>query len=112
MGIDEPTSRVSTRSILLAVVILVVGLGAVIWAIQLSQQPGAGPTSSNPDIPRVSMAEAKTAWEDGTAVFVDVRGKTVYDSAHIPGAISIPLDSVQQQLDSLDPGAWIIPYCT
>jgi hypothetical protein len=109
---NEQRSSLSNGTILLAAIILIAGLGAVIWAIQLGQQPDAGPTSSNPVIDRVSMADAKTAWEAGTAVYIDVRAKNAYDSAHIPGAISMPLDTVEQQLNSLDPQAWIIPYCT
>jgi ArsR family transcriptional regulator len=63
-------------------------------------------------VPRVTLAEAKAALDDGTAIFVDVRGDDVYALSHIPGAVSIPLNDLETRLDELDPEQWIITYCT
>jgi hypothetical protein len=109
---NQNRTRSSPTVMILAGIILLAGTGLVIWALQLAQEPGAEPQINNPVISRVNMADAINAWEQETAIFVDVRDQDVYASAHIPGAISIPLDSIQQQLNTLDPGAWIIPYCT
>ncbi len=63
-------------------------------------------------IQRVSLEEAKQAFDEGTAVFLDVRGDDVYAMEHVTGALSIPLGEVESRLGELDPGQWIIPYCT
>ena len=64
------------------------------------------------EIPRVSLKDAKAALDANTAVFVDVRGDTVYTQSHIPGALSIPLTDLENHLDELNPADWIITYCT
>lgn len=63
-------------------------------------------------IPRVSAAEAKTAADAGKAVIVDVRDPDSYESAHITGALLIPLTELPKRLNELDKDAWIITYCT
>ena len=65
-----------------------------------------------PEVSRVDLAQAKGGYDDGTAVFVDVRDKDYYDSSHITGAKSIPLSEIEDRLDELDPNDWIILYCT
>jgi 3-mercaptopyruvate sulfurtransferase SseA len=105
-----------------------IGLGLIlvvlIWALFFNQAPStestlptATPasqtgTSSLADIPRVSLADAKAAYDQGAAVFVDVRDAQSYAQGHIPGAINIPLDELGSRIKELDPTAWIIPYCT
>ena len=65
-----------------------------------------------PDIERVSLEDAYSAWQSGEAVIVDVRGKTFYDMEHIPGAVSLPEDELPARFTELNPGDWIITYCT
>lgn len=65
-----------------------------------------------PEIPRVSLDDAKAAFEAGTAVFVDVRGADVFAMSHIPGSLSIPLADLETRLAELDLNQWIITYCT
>ncbi len=48
---------------------------------------------------------------DGLVTVIDVRPPEEYAAAHIPGAISIPLEDLQQRLDELDPGKEIVAYC-
>lgn len=62
------------------------------------------------DIDRVRLEEAKAAFDSGEATFVDVRSQTAFAEDHIPGAVSIPLDELQNRLDELDPSDWIILY--
>ncbi len=64
------------------------------------------------DIKRVTLKDAKTAYDMGTAVFVDVRSAGSYQAAHITGALSIPLTELDSRVDELEPSDWIIPYCT
>ena len=59
---------------------------------------------------RVTLEEAKKAFDEGTAVFVDVRASSAYEAAHIPGALSIPSNELPARMTQLDKNAWIIPY--
>lgn len=70
----------------------------------------AAPSAS--DIPRATVAEAKAAYDDGSAVFLDVRDAGSYEIGHITGAESIPLVELEENLGKLDKAKWIITYCT
>ena len=63
-----------------------------------------------PDVPRVSLADAKAAYETGGAVFVDVRDAESYAQSHVPGALSIPLSELPDRMGELNPSDWIITY--
>jgi hypothetical protein len=106
---------------LIAGVILIAG--SIITWILFSRSSENVPASANPatggiaqvpleEIPRASVDEAKSAFDSGEAVFVDVRDRDSYDLNHIPGALSIPLSEVGARLGELDPDTWIITYCT
>lgn len=93
-------------------------VGAAVSVLLLSspgdQLPADVPSAegSYPQVSRVDLAQAKSAYDSGTAVFVDVRDQVYFDNGHIPGAVSIPLGEMQDRLDELDPNDWIILYCT
>ena len=70
------------------------------------------PEDAYPEVPRVGIEEAKAAFDDGSAVFVDVRSARDYELAHIPGAINIFYASDPSQFGVLDKAEWIITYCT
>ncbi len=72
--------------------------------------PARGQTVS--EIPRVSLEEAKAAFDSGAAVFFDARGPSSYAEGHIPGAIFIPEEELPNRLSELDSNAWIVTYCT
>ncbi len=65
-----------------------------------------------PEIQRVSLETAKAALDANKAVFVDVRGASVYAESHVPGALSIPLVDLENRLGELNSTDWIITYCT
>ena len=65
-----------------------------------------------PEISRVSLSDAYSAYENKAAIFIDVRSLENYSQSHISGAVSLPLDQIEAQIPSLDFQAWIIPYCT
>ena len=103
-------------------VLVIVGValigGALIWAASLPPEEGplpeptAGIAIPFPEVPRVSLADARAAYETNAAVFVDVRGEPFYSERHITGALSIPEEDLPAGLDALEPTDWIIPYCT
>lgn len=111
-----------TRS-LLPMVMMVLGgllvLGALAWTVYTLIQPGQqntlSPSEENDpyaDVPRVSLGDAKAAYDTGGAVFLDVRELAFYNIGHIPGSVSIPLDELPARLSELDPNDWIITYCS
>ena len=61
---------------------------------------------------RTNVIDAKAAFDQGTALFIDVRGASSYEQSHIPGAVLIPLIDLPNRLAELDPSGWIITYCT
>lgn len=63
-------------------------------------------------VERISLADAKAAFDSGKAIFLDVRDVNSYAAAHIPGAVLIPLNDLATRLAELDQAAWIISYCT
>jgi hypothetical protein len=101
---------------------LIAGGVVVIFAVLIWQLVSQSPTSiatqsSNANIPnaniqRVSLADAKTALENKTATFVDVRDLDVYTASHISGAVNLPLGEIETRFKELDPARWIITYCT
>ena len=61
-------------------------------------------------VQRVSLEDAKAAFDAGAAVFLDVRASSSYETSHISGAVLIPLNELPARLGELDPDSWIIPY--
>jgi rhodanese-related sulfurtransferase/DNA-binding transcriptional ArsR family regulator len=59
----------------------------------------------------VSRAELLRRAEAGDVIVIDVRPAEEYAAAHIPGAVSIPLDELPARLDALPQGSEIVAYC-
>lgn len=90
-------------------------LGTLIWVALSGRSTGTSTVNSNlpyPEIARVSLADAKAAFDQNSAIFLDVRAKDSFDARHIRGATSIPLDQLSSRMNELDKNAWIITYCT
>jgi hypothetical protein len=64
------------------------------------------------NIPRVSLTDAKAAYDTRSAVFVDVRDNQSYAQRHVSGALSIPLTELPDRVKELNANDWIITYCT
>lgn len=81
--------------------------------VQAPITPGSIPLTEA-DVPRISAADAKAAFDRGEAVIVDVRSVDYFAAGHIAGAISIPLGKFETSIDSLsfEKDQWIITYCT
>ncbi len=106
--------------------LLFVGVGLIILGIASyflftppSHQPETAlPTStasadlSEAKYPRVQLKDALAAYNAHSAIFVDVRGADAYAQQHIPGALSIPLADLANNLSELPKNKWIITYCT
>jgi 3-mercaptopyruvate sulfurtransferase SseA len=78
----------------------------------LNSVPAERAVLSDQDVPRVKMQEAKSAFDSGEAVFVDVRSLPSFEAAHIPGALSIEIPEIEAETAKLDPEGLYITYCT
>jgi len=65
-----------------------------------------------PEINRTTVVEAEKAFNEESAVFLDVRGDSFFDDKHIPGSLSIPLALLDDRISQLNTDDWIITYCT
>lgn len=59
----------------------------------------------------VSRDELLAMAESGEVTVIDVRPVEEYAAAHIPGAVSIPLDELHQRLQELPAEQEIVAYC-
>jgi len=59
----------------------------------------------------VSPEEVASLLRTGKAVLIDVRPPLEYESGHLPGALSIPVDELDQRLAELPRDRRIIAYC-
>jgi 3-mercaptopyruvate sulfurtransferase SseA len=98
---------------------ILIGAGALlviaVLVLQIVQSPNpstAGQDIPEPGVERVSLSQAKSAFDNKTAVFLDVRDAASYATSHIPGSVNIPYSEIETRLSELDPNQWIITYCT
>lgn len=68
--------------------------------------------STDAEVMRISLSEAKAAFDSGAALFVDTRDLEAYNRGHIPGAVLLPFSEVESKLGELDPSMQVITYCT
>jgi len=62
-------------------------------------EPAAGPSAiPMPKSDRIAMADFKKLLAAGEVVVIDVRSSDAYAAGHIPGALSIPLESINPAL--------------
>lgn len=100
-------------------IVLIVALIAVSQVLDqsapveaLKTEPAERVVQSDQDVPRVKIQEAKSAFDSGEAVFVDVRSLPSFEAAHIPGALSIEIPEMETETADLDPEELYITYCT
>jgi hypothetical protein len=64
------------------------------------------------EVHRISAEDLREKVKAGSVTVVDVRDALSYQAGHIPGSLSIPLASVEANLDLLSKGKPIVAYCT
>jgi 3-mercaptopyruvate sulfurtransferase SseA len=104
--------------ILLVVAGAILIIGSAAWFVFSSGSLARTDSSSQaqgipyPEVNRISVADAKAAFDIGSAIFIDTRGEPSFSQGHIPGAIPMTPDEVISHLGELDRSIWIITYCT
>lgn len=63
------------------------------------------------DLQTLSIPEVLSKMEAGSIILLDVRPVDEFEAAHIPGAVSVPLEELDQYLQSLPEGSQIAAYC-
>ncbi len=59
----------------------------------------------------ITAAALSSVLDDPTTVVVDVRAADEFDVAHVPGAINVPVEHLEELLDRLPSDAEIVAYC-
>jgi rhodanese-related sulfurtransferase len=71
--------------------------------------PPAAPVD---DIQRISIADARAAFDSGRAVMIDVRGEPTFKLGHIKGAQLIAMNEIVARSTELPKDKTIILYCS
>jgi len=74
-----------------------------------SAQPEGGPSRAS--VPRLDADKAHDLVASGEAVLVDVRSRSLYASMHAVGAVSMPLDELEDRYVQLPPDVTLVFYC-
>lgn len=61
---------------------------------------------------RISLDDAKKAFDAGDALFVDTRAESAYQTEHIKGAINIPAEAFKERYKEVPTNKKIIAYCS
>lgn len=64
------------------------------------------------DAPRITLADAKSDFDSGSAIFVDSRPADSYKVEHIKGSINIPLGEFEAKYKDIPTDKKIIVYCS
>jgi rhodanese-related sulfurtransferase len=59
----------------------------------------------------IGRSELLARAEDDDVIVLDVRPGEEYEAGHIPGALSVPLDTLEQRLSGLSRDVEIVAYC-
>jgi Flp pilus assembly protein CpaB len=99
--------------ILVAVLLVVIGYGAVMMIRSAATQPlQATATPVAIEISRIKVDEAKALIDSGQAILLDARSAESYTSQHATGAISFPEAKELELLAQLPKDKILIFYCT
>jgi hypothetical protein len=114
-SLRNPRSRFILAGILVlltaALIFLVVQVRQALQ-VQANDQYIMSRPGPDPQIPRTPLSKAKAAFDDRTAVFLDVRSRASFTNGHITGAVNIPEAEIIKRYREIDPSRWIILYCT
>ncbi len=62
----------------------------------------------------LELVDRPTLWrlaQDGQVIVLDVRPTLEYEAGHIPGAVSIPLDDLEEKLSEIPREQPVVAYC-
>lgn len=59
----------------------------------------------------VTLSELRDRMEKGEVLLLDIRPKEEYEKAHIPGAVSMPIEELRENLSTLPTNCDVVAYC-
>ncbi|MFJ7889156.1 ArsR/SmtB family transcription factor [Lysinibacillus xylanilyticus] len=59
----------------------------------------------------IALSDLLYRMEKGEVLLLDVRPKEEYEEAHIPGAVSIPIEELGERISSLPTNCDVVAYC-
>ena len=63
------------------------------------------------DVPIISVDDAKDKLDEGDTLFIDIRDVDSYNAGHIPGALHLTNESVQDFMAKTERGQSMVVYC-
>ena len=108
-------NKLYTKKTFLALVVGAIIIVATLTACapaSLPAEPASPGVEAPGEVQRITPEESMAAFDNGEAVFLDVRSASSYAASHIPDALSIPLAELEARIDEIDPNQWVITYCT
>jgi rhodanese-related sulfurtransferase len=63
------------------------------------------------DLEPIPASELLSRAREGLVMALDVRPTEEYNAGHVPGAINVPLEELEQHLHELNPEQEIVAYC-
>jgi rhodanese-related sulfurtransferase len=82
-------------------------------SILQADRSGTGPTPVQSSALKVSAGELDDLVSSGKVLLVDVRPRENFDRAHLPGAVSVPLDELPSRVNELRASQQaIVTYCS
>ena len=74
---------------------------------------GCGGTAAGDAYQQITQEEAKEMMDAGDAVVLDVREQSEYDEGHIPGAVLLPVGSIDEDTAAVIPekSTTVLVYC-
>jgi|ERR1051325_8410432 hypothetical protein len=75
--------------------------------------PAAAPAGETTAmVPRIAAEDLREKWKTKAVTVIDVRDAGSFAAGHIPGALHIPLASIETEMSSLPKNKPIVTYCT
>ena len=67
--------------------------------------------SHRSDFERISIEELHEGMSRDEVVLIDVRPEVEFQTGHLPGAVSMPIDTLSERIDKLPSSKTIVAYC-
>lgn len=72
----------------------------------------ATPAAPKDSAPRISLEDAKAAYDKGGSLFIDTRPDSAYKVEHIKGSINVPVETIESRYNDIPKNKKIIAYCS
>lgn len=102
---------------LITLSLIFIGCGDAAMPLKVEQTNVPAPAEQVEDdhhdsAPRIELADAKAAFDDGTAVFIDSRDEAYWKANRIKGSLNMTEANVDKRYSELPKGKKIIVYCS